>query len=61
MATAKEDLKEILEQQPEDSSSVEIVRELAFQLMVLRGLSDSDNGRTISNEQMSHRIRTWQS
>ena len=61
MATAKEDLKEILEQQPEDSSSVEIVRELAFHVMVLRGLSDSDNGRTISNEQMAHRIRTWQS
>ena len=61
MATAKEDLKELLDQQPEDSSSEEIVRELAFHVMVLRGLADSDSGSTISNDQMAHRIRSWQS
>lgn len=60
MATAKEDLKELLDQQPEDSTSEEIVRELAFHVMVQRGLSDSDNGKTISNDQMAQRIRTWQ-
>ena len=30
MATAKDELKTLLEQQPEDSSSEELVRELAF-------------------------------
>ena len=60
MATAKQDLKELLDQQPEDSSSEEIVRELAFHVMVQRGLADSDAGNTISNEQMAQRIRTWQ-
>jgi predicted transcriptional regulator len=59
MATAKEELKKLLEQQPEDSSSEELVRELAFHVMVQRGLADSDAGRTMSNEEMGRRIRSW--
>lgn len=59
MATAKDELKKLLEQQPEDSSPEELVRELAFHVMVQRGLADSDAGRTISNEEMSRRIRSW--
>ena len=38
MATAKEQIARLLEQQPEDSSFEEIVRELAFGMMVQRGL-----------------------
>jgi hypothetical protein len=36
------------------------VRELAFHVMVERGLADSDAKRTISNEEMARRIRSWQ-
>ena len=60
MATAKEHISEIIERQPDDSSYDEIVRELAFDLMVQRGLKDSDAHRAISNEEMQHRIETWQ-
>jgi len=60
MGTAKEHISEIIERQPDDSSYDEIVRELAFDLMVQRGLKDSDARRTISNEEMQHRIETWQ-
>lgn len=60
MSTAKEDLKKLLEQQPEDSSYEELIRELAFDVVVRRGLRDSGAGRTISNEEMGHRIRSWQ-
>jgi hypothetical protein len=60
MATAKEHIAEILKRQPDDSSYDEIVRELAFDLMVQRGLKDSDERRTVSNEEMSRRIKTWQ-
>ena len=60
MATAKEHIAELIKRQPDDSTYDDIVRELAFDLMVQRGLTDSDEGRTISNEEMSHRIRTWQ-
>lgn len=48
-ATAKEDLKKLVEPQPEDSSTDELVRELAFPVMVQRGLADSEADRTVSN------------
>jgi predicted transcriptional regulator len=60
MSTVKEELTRIIEQQPDDSSYDEIVRELAFRLMIQRGLKDLDEGRIISNEEMQHRIRSWQ-
>ena len=59
MATVKDELTKLIQDQPDDSSYDEILRELAFNLMVQRGLRDSDEGRTISNEEMEHRIRTW--
>jgi predicted transcriptional regulator len=59
MATAKEQITELVQQQPDDSSYDEIIRELTFHLMIERGIDDSDNGRTISNEEMEARINTW--
>ena len=59
MGTAKDELRTLLEQQPEDSSGEELIRELAFHVMIQRGLADSDAGRTISNEEMGRRIRSW--
>jgi predicted transcriptional regulator len=59
MSTAKEQITEVIRKQPDDSSYDEIIRELAFELMVLRGLKDSDEGRTITNEEMQSRIKTW--
>ena len=60
MATAKDHIAEIIKRQPDDSSYDEIIRELAFDLMVQRGLRDSEDGRTIRNEEMERRIKTWQ-
>ncbi|NQW23521.1 MAG: hypothetical protein HQ475_08770 [SAR202 cluster bacterium] len=60
MSTAKDDITQIVQAQPEDSSPEEIVRELAFHVMVERGLADSDAKRTISNEETARRIRSWQ-
>jgi len=59
MATAKEQIQQIVRQQPDDSSYDEILRELAFARTVERGLKDSRAGHTISNEEMGHRIKTW--
>jgi predicted transcriptional regulator len=59
MSAVKEELTRLIEGQPEDSSREEIVRELAFHVMVQRGLVDSNAGRTISNEEMARRIRSW--
>lgn len=60
MATAKEQLAELLARQPDDSSYDELVRELAFSVMVQRGLADSDKDRVISDDAMRRRIRSWQ-
>ena len=57
MSTAKEELTRLIAKQPDDSSPEEIVRELAFHVMVQRGLADSDAKRTLSNEEMGRRIR----
>ena len=51
-------IAEIIERQPGDSSHEGIVRELAFDLMVQRGLKDSDERRVISNKEMEDRIKT---
>ena len=60
MSTAKEQITKLIRKQPDDSSYDEIIRVLAFDLMVKRGLKDLDEGRTISNEEMHRRIKTWQ-
>jgi len=59
MSTAKEDLARLIQSQPADSSREEIVRELAFHVMVEKGLVDSDAKRTVSNTEMARRIRSW--
>ncbi len=57
--TAKEQIKALVEAQPDDATYDEIVRELAFGRMIERGLADARQGRTISNEEMGRRIRQW--
>jgi hypothetical protein len=59
MSTAKEEIARLVQAQPADSSREEIVRELAFHIMVEKGLADSDAKRVMSNSDMAHRIRTW--
>jgi len=56
----KEKMKELIEQQPDDATYEEILRELAFAGMVERGLADARQRRTVSNEEMGQRIRLWQ-
>jgi len=43
-------MRQLIDQQPDDSSYEELVRELAFSVIVRRGLKDSDERRTISKE-----------
>jgi predicted transcriptional regulator len=60
MQTVKEKMAEVIESQPDDASYEEIMRELAFERMVDRGLEDSRKGRVVTNEEMQQRIRAWQ-
>ena len=60
MVSIKKQMTKIIQEQPEDSSYEEILRELALTRMVERGLSDVEVNREISNEDMEHRIKLWQ-
>jgi predicted transcriptional regulator len=60
MSAVKERMTEVILEQPEDSSYEEILRELAFEQMIERGLKDSREGKVISSEEMSSRIKAWQ-
>ena len=60
MSIVKEKMTKIIQEQPEDSSYDEILRELAFSRMVDKGLEDSRSDRTITNEEMERRIKSWQ-
>jgi predicted transcriptional regulator len=59
MSSIKDRMTEIIQEQPEDATYEEILRELAFHKMVERGLADSREGRVISNEEMGRRMDEW--
>ena len=56
----KERMIQIIQGQPDDSSYDEILRELAFARMIERGIDDLEAGRTITHEEISQRIQSWQ-
>lgn len=56
---AKQHLISILEQQPDDSSYDELLKELAFARMIDRGLKDMETGRTATNDEVLREITAW--
>lgn len=60
MISPKKQMAKIVEEQPEDSSYEEILKELAFARMVERGLADSKAKRTVSNMEVKRKIKSWQ-
>ena len=60
MSKEEEHLNQLVEGQPEDSSELGIVQELAFDAMVKRGVADAKAKRTLSNEKVGRLIQSWQ-
>ena len=60
MPTVKEQMVKVINNQPLDASYDEIMRELAFERMVSRGLEDSRQKRTLSNEDIERLIQSCQ-
>lgn len=60
MSAVKENMFNIINAQPEDSSYDEILRELAFHKMIEAGLKDSEENKVISNDEMKKKIKSWQ-
>ena len=59
MSSVKETMTEIISRQPDDSTYDEILRELAYARLVGRGLEDSDQGRTLSDDEVKRKIDSW--
>ena len=60
MSTIKNRMNNVIEKQPDDATFEDILRELAFDQMINRGLKDSRANETISNQEMRDRICEWQ-
>ena len=59
MSSVKEEMTRIIQEQPDDSSFDEILRELALARMIDRGFKDSEAGRTISDDEMKRQMNQW--
>ena len=59
MTVPKQEAKKIIGSLPEDTSYDEILKELAFDRMLHKGLKDSSENKTISNQEMKNRIKQW--
>lgn len=59
MTAPKDEAKKVIDSLPEDSTYEEILRELAFDKMIGRGIDDVTNGKTISNEEIKNTIAQW--
>lgn len=59
MTAPKKLVKKIVDSLPEDTSYDEILKELAFNKMIQKGLKDSKEGKVISNKEMKKRIQSW--
>jgi len=59
MSSVKEEMTRIIQEQPDDSSFDEILRELALARMIGRGLKDSEAGRTITDDEMKRQMNQW--
>jgi hypothetical protein len=59
MTAPKQEAKKIIDSLPDDSSYDEILKELAFDRMIQKGLKDSKENKTISNNEMKNRIKQW--
>ena len=59
MKTAKDEVREILEQIPDDASLEQIQYHIYVRQKIERGLEDVKNGKTISQEEMEARMVRW--
>ena len=59
MTAPKQEAKKVIDSLPEDASYDEILKELAFDRMIQKGLKDSSENKTISNQEMKNRIKQW--
>ncbi len=59
MQTAKEEVIDLLNQLPDDSTLEEIQYHLYVRQKIQRGLQDADQGKVQSQEEVENRMKKW--
>ena len=59
MRTAKDEVRELLENLPDDASLEDIQYHLYVRQKVQKGLEAAEQGRTLSHEEMMRRMSRW--
>lgn len=57
--TAKDKALQIIQDQPDDSTVDELIKELLVLRMIEQGLEDHLAGRTITHEDLKKEVETW--
>lgn len=59
MGTAKDEVRKLLDQLPEDSSYEDIQYHIYVREKIQKGLEDVEAGRTLSQEEVEQRMSRW--
>jgi hypothetical protein len=59
MGTAKEEVRKLLDQLPDDSSFEDIQYHIYVREKIQRGLEDFETGRTLTEEEAEQRMARW--
>ncbi len=59
MGTAKEEVRKLLDQLPDDSSFEDIQYHIYVREKIEKGLQDVQEGRTLSQEEVERRMAKW--
>jgi predicted transcriptional regulator len=59
MSAAKEAVRQLLDQLPDDVSLEDIQYHLCVRQKLERGLKDADEGRVLTQEEMEQRMARW--
>ncbi len=59
MATAKEEVRKILDEIPDDASFEDIQYHIYVREKIDRGLEDIEQGRVLSQEEVERRMSKW--
>ncbi|MBE2226601.1 MAG: hypothetical protein IAE93_04640 [Ignavibacteria bacterium] len=55
----KESVKELIDRLPDDSNYEDIIAEIYFKQQVEEGLTELDDGKGISHEEVKKRLEKW--
>jgi len=55
----KESVKELIDRLPDDSNYEDIIAEIYFKQQVEEGLTELDDGKGISHEEVKKRLKKW--